>query len=337
MALANDTPYAITLDTALRIPDGLPIEDLGRGTLIEGDGENGLRRLAIDLPTSGVVGLRMKATAARVASAAPRYSEAVQAQLDAQSRDLSVRLSRLSKPAEPSPGGPPNPGFEPEGPRNGEIRVVRNARPGRLEGGRRRLARRRDRPQDAPFGPGQPPHRLAEPARLGRQRNLRAAAGAVGHRPVLAPVRPGRRAGPVPHRRGSGRPTAGPPGRTGPGGPGANTSVKLPDIPPNGLDRAKIRFELLGLGQVWVDDLTLAGGGPTEGERLIARRRTILAAVQAYREHRLADFARLAGSHWVRPIPSDPDAEPTTPAARSTRVAGPDGPTTDLPAGRRLR
>jgi hypothetical protein len=38
---------------------------------------------------------------------------------------------------------------------------------------------------------------------------------------------------------------------------------------------------------------------PTEPERMNARR-ALMAAQQAYREHRFADFARLASSRWAR-------------------------------------
>lgn len=338
VALANDTPYAITLDTALRLPDGLPIEDLGRGSLIEGTGEDGLRRLAIDLPTSGVVGLRIKAASARVASVQPRYSHTVQAQLEAQSRDLSVRLSRLSKPTEPPPGGPPNPGFEPEGTREGEVRVVRDVSGlvgWKTVGGGPKVAEidpklphsgqgslriaSRELPASVVSEPFVPPPGPSVTARFWLRSD-----------PAGVPIRfriDGEAAGQSHARQAD----------LVPSGPWNEYLVKLTDLGPNGLDRARIRFELLGPGQVWVDDLGLIGGGPTEGERLIARRRTILAAVQAYREHRLADFARLAGSHWVRPIPSDPDAEPTPAAVRSARSGGADASPTDLPGGRRLR
>lgn len=338
VALANDTPYAITIDTTLRVPDGLPIEDLARGTVIDGNGENGVRRLAIDLPTSGVVGLRIKAATARVASAQPRYSNAVQAQLEAQSRDLSVRLSRLSRPSGPTESGPPNPGFEPDGNQNAEIRVVRNepGLNGWKPGGDGTHTAEID--SHAPHS-GQGCLRLASeepPASVISEAFVPPPGPSITARfwlrsqPAGVPVRfriDGEAAG-VPQARQT---------EITPGQSWSEYLVRLADLSPRGLDRARIRFELVGPGQVWIDDLSLSGGGPTEEERLIARRRTLLAAVQAYREHRLADFARLAGSHWVRPIPTDPDAEPTPAVARSARSTTPNPSTTDLPGGRRLR
>ncbi len=52
-------------------------------------------------------------------------------------------------------------------------------------------------------------------------------------------------------------------------------------------------------GDLWIDDLHIAGETNSKSARLNAQH-TLLAALQAYREQRYADFARLAGSHWVR-------------------------------------
>ncbi len=75
--------------------------------------------------------------------------------------------------------------------------------------------------------------------------------------------------------------------------------VRAADLPASGLDSARLRFELLTPGKLWIDDLKVGSDAAARSARLNARR-TVLAALQAYREHRYADFARLAGSHWVR-------------------------------------
>jgi hypothetical protein len=62
---------------------------------------------------------------------------------------------------------------------------------------------------------------------------------------------------------------------------------------------ARLRFELLSPGVLWIDDLGLPGEAQSKSARLNAQR-TLLAALRAYREQRYADFARLAGSHWIR-------------------------------------
>lgn len=75
--------------------------------------------------------------------------------------------------------------------------------------------------------------------------------------------------------------------------------VRAADLPAAGLDSARLRFELMTPGKLWIDDLKIGNDAAARSARLNARR-TVLAALQAYREHRYADFARLAGSHWVR-------------------------------------
>ena len=52
-------------------------------------------------------------------------------------------------------------------------------------------------------------------------------------------------------------------------------------------------------GVLWIDDLHIRGETTSRSARINAQR-TLLAALQAYREQRYADFARLAGSHWIR-------------------------------------
>jgi hypothetical protein len=108
--------------------------------------------------------------------------------------------------------------------------------------------------------------------------------------------------------------------------------IPVRELPPGGLDQARLRFELPVAGRLWVDDVSVAGESLSEPERRNARR-TLLAALQAYREGRFADFARLAGSHWTR------QAEPPARiAGRETdRTGVRPGDASPLPPGRRLR
>ncbi len=76
-------------------------------------------------------------------------------------------------------------------------------------------------------------------------------------------------------------------------------AVRVSDIPPGGLDSARVRFELMTPGVLWIDDLRIRGETSSRATRINAQR-MLLAALQAYREQRYADFARLAGSHWIR-------------------------------------
>jgi hypothetical protein len=75
--------------------------------------------------------------------------------------------------------------------------------------------------------------------------------------------------------------------------------VRASDIPTAGLEKARLRFELLTPGVLWIDDLHIRSETSSRSARLNAQI-TLLAALQAYREQRYADFARLAGSHWIR-------------------------------------
>jgi hypothetical protein len=104
-------------------------------------------------------------------------------------------------------------------------------------------------------------------------------------------------------------------------------AVRTADIPASGLSGARLRFELVTAGRLWVDDLTLASEALTETERFNARR-ALVAALHAYRVQHYADFARLAGSHWAR-----------LPAIVGTDGRGliRTGGTTPLPPDRRLR
>jgi hypothetical protein len=76
-------------------------------------------------------------------------------------------------------------------------------------------------------------------------------------------------------------------------------TVRATDLPAAGLDKVRLRFELMAPGVLWIDDLHVRGETASRSGRLNAQR-TLLAALQAYREQRYADFARLADSHWIR-------------------------------------
>jgi hypothetical protein len=76
-------------------------------------------------------------------------------------------------------------------------------------------------------------------------------------------------------------------------------AVRALDLPAGGLDSARLRFEMLTPGTVWIDDLRVLGEPTPKAVRLNAQR-TLLAALQAYRAQHYAEFARLANSHWAR-------------------------------------
>jgi hypothetical protein len=80
-------------------------------------------------------------------------------------------------------------------------------------------------------------------------------------------------------------------------------------------------------GSLWVDDLNVSTETLSEPDRRNARN-ALLAALQAYKEKRYADFARLAGSRWTRHPGVINSGNPEL-----TRRGEPSA----LPQGRRLR
>jgi hypothetical protein len=111
-------------------------------------------------------------------------------------------------------------------------------------------------------------------------------------------------------------------------------AVRASDIPAGGLSTARVRFELTGTGSLWVDDLSVTGAALSEPELRNARN-ALLAALQAYREERYADFARLAGSHWARQTMALEGPSEGAAAERATLIRT--GDASALPPGRRVR
>ncbi|MEJ7637905.1 MAG: hypothetical protein WKF75_07975, partial [Singulisphaera sp.] len=67
------------------------------------------------------------------------------------------------------------------------------------------------------------------------------------------------------------------------------TAVRVAELPSEGLDNVRLRFEMMTAGSLWIDDLDISGEALSEPERLNARN-ALLAAMHAYREKRYADF-----------------------------------------------
>jgi hypothetical protein len=333
VSLANDTPFPIRLQAVLRMPAAAPVDDMGRGLVFRGlaDDPRGGKQLVLDLPPFGALAVRIGASGVGVVSTASRLlTDRDQAQF----KGLSALLSRLSK----GEGlGPPNPRFELDAaPRVAEIAVVRNPSPPvnwmaagdpanaleidpvRPRSGRGSLRLdARVVPASVVSDPFVPPgggnltlrtwlrsDPAEAPVRVRIEGELR------GH-PIV------RLANLTAHRD------------------WVEAAILVGDLPAEGLDRARIRFEMGVPGRLWIDDLSLAGPGPSDVERQHARS-TLTAALQAYGEGRYADFARLAASHWVRREGTDlvgrfPEVDRDTPLRTG------DASSSDLPPGRRLR
>ena len=94
--------------------------------------------------------------------------------------------------------------------------------------------------------------------------------------------------------------------------------IRVSNLPPGGLDRLRLRFELLAPGQLWVDDLNLLGQRLSDPDR--RAQRTLTAAVQKFREKRYADFARLANSYWSHTAATEPIRTSANAPSRDRRI-----------------
>ena len=327
LALANDTPYPTRLETVLAGPSHAPVVDLGRNLALVPRPAPGGRSLVLDLPPFGVAAVRVGAPGVRVASARPYHPSAVLAGLEARKDDLSRTLARLNRFPQAGEAGPRHPGFEPgfelvaaggaPRPRGwqgaGAPSTALAIDPGRSHSGRASLR------LEAPTAPGAA---LSDPFSPPDGPALDVRAWLLADRPET-PVRlrlEGERDGRLLARQVD----------LVAGVQWSSAMLSIADLPTGGLDRARLRFELLGPGRLWIDDPDVSGRGLTEPERRNACR-TLLAALQAYREQRLADFARLANSHWARQADAAlPESEPDRTGLRT-------GDASALPPGRRLR
>jgi hypothetical protein len=308
LEIANDTPYPIRLAGILEGPASAPVEDLGRNLrLIPGPVAGG-RQLVVDVLPFGVSVIRVGAPGARLTGITPYPSEAVMTSMEARYRELSTQLARLNRGLAAGLGAPANPGFEPD---PVAIRQAQNdAGPGgtasaggQVAGGwtltgpeGSAIAIDRQDPHggagslklSAPAAPASVLSGSFVPASASSmliQAFLRAD-------PAEARVRvwiEGEVAGQPFLRRSD---VQVPPGWE-------LRAVRAADLPAGGLDLARLRFELLTPGTLWIDDLRVLGEAAPEAVRLNAQR-TLLAALQAYRAQRYAEFARLSSSHWAR-------------------------------------
>jgi len=356
LGLANDTPYPVRLDAALAggaAAASAPVYDFGRGTPLRAGSDASGRHLVLDLLPFGVAALRVDAPGVGVASVTPYPSETVLTSMRARFEGLTDQLSRLGHGGETPRPGPPNPGFEVAAaaplpapapadagapadgpgfaaagpPADGRVAPAGWQAVGGSGGG---LAL-------DPAGPhaGRGALRLDAPALPASAVCDEFAPNAQAAMLVRAWLRADRDDARV--RLWVEGQAAGRPFRQSTdlavGAAWAEHAARAGAIPAGGLDAARVRFEMLTPGRLWVDDLAVSGEALSEPERRNARN-ALLAALQAYREKRYADFARLAGSHWAR-----------LPAAGDTGAAGPaDGAglsraddATGLPQGRLRR
>ncbi|WZO98334.1 hypothetical protein EP7_005394 [Isosphaeraceae bacterium EP7] len=328
LILANDTPLPILWDgeilqasSTASAPGPPTVFDLGRGLALAPQAIDKGCRLALQLEPFGVAAVRIPATGVTLGRVVPHPAPAALAGLKVSYDDLSTRLARLDRQLDLHPPGPPNPGFELDGgatPAQGEPEAARlaaepagwHAVGSKVAVGLDPLGPRSGRTSlrlvstetegavlsDAfatPAGPGMTVRAWLRADRAGARARLSLEGTAGGHPLVrLAEANIGPQ--------------------------WSEVTLRAADLPADGLSSARLRLELAGPGRLWVDDLALQEATLTEPERLNARR-TLSAALQAYRERRFADFSRLAGSHWARQAAAaDPLARTGTASALPT-------------------
>jgi len=361
LEIANDSPYPIRLAGILDAPASAPVEDLGRGLRLAPVPEAGGRNLVLDLLPYGIAAIRVGAPRVALTSMTPYPSQAVQTTMQARFNELSAQLARLNHGLALTSAEPANPGFEPDprppaplpvqpvtkGLSSAPLTTAPDAAtpvpPGgwRLEantGGSATIAIDGENPHQgrgslrltarvAPVSVVSEPFVPDVPSSLDIQVFFRASAAGSKVRVWIE----GESAGQPYVRRTE-----------------LNVStewekrvVRARDMPAAGLERARLRFELLTPGVLWIDELQIRAETTSRSARLNAQI-TLLAALQAYREQRFADFARLAGSHWIRQsntasasrLARANDLSPQE-AARASRST--DASSSALPPERKLR
>jgi hypothetical protein len=315
LTLANDTPYPIRLDTVVAVPATASFHDLGRAARLNPESDAVGRHLVLDLLPFGVAGVRIGAGDARVVSVTPYPSETVLTSMQARYDELTSQLSRLTRAGDKDTPqtGPPNPGFEPSATRAVALSMSGPASPvspANLPAGWQAVAGSATAgaaPSTVSIDVAQPHSGhgslrldVTEPPGSARsddfvpniQSALLVRVWIRSEKPD-AKVRlwiEGESAG-KPYRRVS-ELSAQP--------AWAERAVRASDLPGGGLDTVRLRFELLSAGTVWIDDVSVAAGEALSETEKRNARNALLAALQAYKEKRYADFARLAGSHWTR-------------------------------------
>ena len=330
LSLANDTPYPVRLEALLAAPGSAAVDDLGRGLRLAPGAIPGGKQLVLDLIPFGVATLRVHAPQVRVGPVQPLPSEAVLARMQAQYHELSSQLARLNR-ASAGASAPANPGFEP--PATSPVQLTGASGP-TPPSGWQAVGGTGTTVEIDPTQPhsGRGSLRLSVPSLPGAAVSERFTPNVHASMTVQAWFRSGQPDAKLRlwiEGEAAGRPfirrselTIKP--------DWTPLAVRASEVPPGGLDSARLRFELLTPGSLWIDDLAVSGDLLSEPERLNVRR-ALLAALQAYREKRYADFARLATSHWARhPVVTGESAADRAGMIRT-------GATSALPSGRRLR
>jgi hypothetical protein len=329
LEIANDSPYPVRLAGRLELPAAAQIEDLGRGVRLKNmpqpDGSN----LVLDLLPYGVAAIRISAPEVKLSSVNSSPSDAVMTGMRTRFNELSAQLARLNHGLSATPAEPANPRFEPSSnvkdvlarPNDAGANLTPTSGKNDLAGwlvesataGGASIAIDPENPHS-----GQGSLKLSSPmagASVVSESfvpNIQSSLTIEAYFRASQPdskVRvwiEGESAGKPYVRRTEMTVTTAWEGR----------AVRASDVPAGGLEKARLRFELMSPGNLWIDDLRVPSE-TTSRSGLVNARRTLLEAIQAYREARYAEFARLASSHWIQ----ESSAAATTRLARAPDAA----------------
>jgi len=314
LEIANDSPYPIRVGGVLDAPDGAAVDDVGRGLRLLPVKEAGSRHLVLDLLPFGAAAVRVAAPRAQLSAVVPYPSPAILTSMQAQFNELSAQLARLNRGLAAVPTEPPNPGFEPEPARTPSL-------PGGPDAAGGSPAPQASEPS-MPSGWHRSGDSTATSTVVIDRENPHSGKGSLRLSANLTPAsavsepfvpsvqssmtvqaffrasQPGARVRVWIEGESGGRPYV---RRTelDLSAEWEARAVRASDLPAGGLDSVRLRFELDAPGVLWVDDLHVVNELASKSLRLNTQH-TLLAALQAYREQRYADFARLASSHWIR-------------------------------------
>ena len=329
LEIANNSPYPVRLAGRLDLPAAAQIEDLGRGLRLrsvpQADGSN----LVLDLLPYGVAAIKIAAPQVKFSSVNSYPSDAVMTGMRTRFNELSAQLARLNHGLSATPVEPANPGFEPHSnskdPQARQPEAGAAATPSRGKNDLAGWLAESTTPGSASITidhenphSGQGSLKLSTPLAYSSVvsesfvPNIHSSLTIEAYFRASEPdtkVRvwiEGESSGKPYVRRTEMTVSTAWEGR----------AVRASDVPAGGLEKARLRFELLAPGSLWIDDLHVPSE-TTSRSGLVNARRTLLEAIQAYREERYAEFARLAGSHWIQ----ESSAAATTRLARAPEPA----------------
>jgi hypothetical protein len=104
--------------------------------------------------------------------------------------------------------------------------------------------------------------------------------------------------------------------------------LQIDDLPRDGLDEFRIGFDLMGAGEVWIDDVEIYDTSFTADEQLRISQQ-IAAADFHLQKHNAAVAARVLEGYWPRFLLKHIDAAPT--AETPVPLATPSAPATNEP------